>query len=103
MTNTLLHCLLFDRINYGSTHPSKHKTHKKTNKKTCVQCWTNVKDVGPTLYKCYANVLYLLGYLSISESDVRIDPRLGGFNTVAKNTMNTTKGFLAYFCDDIHR
>ena len=21
-----------------------------------IQCWTNVEDVGPTLYKCYTNV-----------------------------------------------
>ena len=28
---------------------------------TFVQCWTNVEDVGPTLYKCYVNVLCLLG------------------------------------------
>ena len=28
---------------------------------TCVQCRTNVEDVGPTLYKYYANVLCLLG------------------------------------------
>ena len=28
---------------------------------TFVQCWTNVEDVGPTLYKCYTNVLSLLG------------------------------------------
>ena len=28
---------------------------------TFVQCWTNVKNVGPTLYKCYANILCLLG------------------------------------------
>ena len=28
---------------------------------TFVQCWTNLKDVGPTLYKCYTNVLCLLG------------------------------------------
>ena len=25
------------------------------------QCWSNVEDVGPTLYKCYTNVLCLLG------------------------------------------
>ena len=25
------------------------------------QCWTDVEDVGPTLYKCYTNVLCLLG------------------------------------------
>ena len=25
-----------------------------------MQCWTSVKDVGPTLYKCHANVLCLL-------------------------------------------
>ena len=29
---------------------------------TFVQCWTNVEDVGPTLYKWYTNVLCLLGY-----------------------------------------
>ena len=33
--------------------PSKHKTF--------VQCWANVEAVGLTLYKCYTNVLCLLG------------------------------------------
>ena len=28
---------------------------------TFIQCWTNVEDVGPALYKCYTNVLCLLG------------------------------------------
>ena len=28
---------------------------------TVIQCRTSVEDVGPTLYKCYANVLCLLG------------------------------------------
>ena len=28
---------------------------------TFIQCWTNVEDVGPTLYKCYTKVLCLLG------------------------------------------
>ena len=31
---------------------------------TFIQRWTNVEDVGPTLYKCYANVLCLLGCLT---------------------------------------
>ena len=31
---------------------------------TFVQCWTNVEDIGPMLYKCYANVLCLLGIAS---------------------------------------
>ena len=26
-----------------------------------VQCWTNSEDVGPALFKCYKNVLCLLG------------------------------------------
>ena len=26
-----------------------------------VQCWTNVEDVGLTLYKCYTNVMCLVG------------------------------------------
>ena len=29
---------------------------------TFIQCWANVEDVGPTLYKCYADVSCLLGY-----------------------------------------
>ena len=28
---------------------------------TFIQCRTNVEDVGKALYKCYANVLCLLG------------------------------------------
>ena len=27
---------------------------------TFIQCWTNVEDVGPTLYKCYTHVFCLL-------------------------------------------
>ena len=30
---------------------------------TIIQCWTDVEDVGPTLYKCYTNILSLLGSL----------------------------------------
>ena len=26
-----------------------------------VQCWTDVNDVGPTLYECYTNLVCLLG------------------------------------------
>ena len=29
---------------------------------TLIQHWTNVEDVGPALYKCYTNVLCLLGW-----------------------------------------
>ena len=28
---------------------------------TFVKCWANVEDVGTTLYKCYTNVLCVLG------------------------------------------
>ena len=31
-----------------------------------IQCWTNVENVGPTLYKCYTNVLCLLGRWTFS-------------------------------------
>ena len=34
---------------------------------TFIQCWTNVEDVGPTLYKCYTNVLCLSGYHTGSD------------------------------------
>ena len=33
---------------------------------TFIQCWANVEDVGPTLYKCYTNVLCLLGYARVT-------------------------------------
>ena len=33
-----------------------------------VQCWTNVEDVGPTLNKCYTNVLCLLGRRTFSQT-----------------------------------
>ena len=39
---------------------------------TFVQCWTNVEDVGPTLYKCYTNVLRLLGIDSMTDFNVNI-------------------------------
>ena len=34
---------------------------------TSLQCWTNVEDVGSSLYKCYTNVLCLLGKALISN------------------------------------
>ena len=33
-----------------------------------VQCWTNGEDVGPTLYKCYTNVLCLLARRTFSQT-----------------------------------
>ena len=33
-----------------------------------MRCWTNVEDVGPTLYKCYTNVLCLLGRRTFSRT-----------------------------------
>ena len=29
---------------------------------TFMQCWSNVEDVEPELYKCYTNVLCVLGF-----------------------------------------
>ena len=39
---------------------------------TFIQCWTNVEDVGPTLYKCYTDVLCLLGYHLLCARNVRV-------------------------------
>ena len=33
-----------------------------------IQCRTNVEDVGSTLYKCYTNVLFLLGRRTFSQT-----------------------------------
>ena len=54
-------CLGFNRI-----HRNVDKNYFKKSKNSCI-CITflqrrpNVFDVGPTLYKCYTNVLCLLG------------------------------------------
>ena len=42
---------------------------------TFIQCWSNVFDVGPTLYKCYTNVLCLLEY-AVSIGHTRITETL---------------------------
>ena len=34
---------------------------------TFIQGWTNVKDVGPTLHKCYTNILCLVGNVLITS------------------------------------
>ena len=39
---------------------------------TFVQSLPNVFDVGPTLYKCYTNVLYLLGYQHFNSASVTL-------------------------------
>ena len=74
----VIHLLLMSVMSDPYIHdtvPSKHKTFVQhlynngspTSQQTqniCItfmQCWTNVEDVGPTLYKCYTNVLCLLG------------------------------------------
>ena len=44
---------------------------------TFVQCCTNVEDVGPTLYKCYTNVLCLLEWLlSLALDEYAISIRI---------------------------
>ena len=63
---------------YPSISPSSHPCYNTTlhvqffceNNKpaniciTFIQCWANVQDVGPTLYKYYTNVLCLLGRIT---------------------------------------
>ena len=39
---------------------------------TCIQRRPNVFDVGPTLYKCYKNVLCLLGLPVISAPELHL-------------------------------
>ena len=40
---------------------------------TFVQCWTNVEDDGPTLYKCYTHVLCLLGWACSQILGVKVN------------------------------
>ena len=63
----------------SSLHTEQIPAHRIQNIcMTFVQCWTNVEDVGPTLYKCYTNVLGLLGVciysrrLSAAEQDATL-------------------------------
>ena len=51
-----------------------------------IQCWTNVEDVGPTLYKCYANIVYWGG------------GALGEFNA-----FNTCLYLLTFYYSDLHQ
>ena len=51
----------FNMTWFFRTHPSKKKCI------TFLQCWANVEDVRPTLYKCYTNVLRLLGCLTDTD------------------------------------
>ena len=39
---------------------------------TFIQCWTNVEDVGPTLYKYYTNVVCLLGEVRIAARLIKL-------------------------------
>ena len=52
----LYKCFVFAGIlssDNGTAQQTKHIC-----KPTFVQCWTNVEDVGPTLYKCYIIQMY---------------------------------------------
>ena len=49
---------------------SKHKTF--------IQCWSNVEDVGPRLYKCYIKYVVITGQSGISHpSNKRRSPTVG--------------------------
>ena len=49
---------------------------KAKTKQSTKQCWTNVEDGGPTLYKCNKNVLCLLGKYRFGMRTQDIDPML---------------------------
>ena len=36
---------------------------------TCIRCWTNVEDVGPTLYRCYTKCFVFAGLCSIIQGE----------------------------------
>ena len=43
-----------------------------------MQCWTNVENVGPTLCKCYTNVLCLVGRRrTFSQTSINVGSMLG--------------------------
>ena len=48
---------------------------------TFVQCWINVEDVGPALYKCYTNVFCLLGCHTFMADNI----------TLKSNVMSSTE------------
>ena len=57
-----------------------------------MQCWVNVENVGPTLYKCYTNVSCLLVYKSLIN---RYAPKsvYKGLQTSLKCTKNSNRHF----------
>ena len=64
---------------WPTRNPDKRLPGKHNFFITFIQCWTNVEDVGPTLYKCYKNVLCSLGLLldKISPNSSRNTPPPG--------------------------
>ena len=58
---------------------------------TFVQCSTNVKDVGRTLYKCYTNVLCLLGRYHPPPVDGMVDSMLFDNAYIGSNIPSTLK------------
>ena len=49
-----------ERVPTPSPRPARSPVYTQQTQNICItfiQCWTNVEDVGPTLYKCYTNVL----------------------------------------------
>ena len=46
----------------GKSYKSDYLNQERQNIHiTFRQCWTNIEEVGPPLYKCYTNVVCLLG------------------------------------------
>ena len=63
---------------------------------TLVQCWTSVEDVGPTLYKCYTNVLCLLGNTRRPSSVVSLLAHYLRFNANNKAALCDCEGLLLW-------
>ena len=49
-------------FNHSTRAPPSSPVNTRHIWRTFVQCWTNVKNFGPTLYKCQRNILCLLGH-----------------------------------------
>ena len=58
---------------------------------TFVQCWINVEDVGPTLYKCYKNVCVCWDMILSAHAGDELDLTITILKTILSETKHLVK------------
>ena len=83
----------------ASGEVNRHQIFQRTQNIciTFIQCWANVEDIGPALYKCYTNVLCLLGCwcripidISVKAGDLTKFPASNGWEKAEHTCIGKT-------------